>query len=186
MSLNIAELKKLNSRPVSKEEVPTTVKQTSSHEQTEITAENIQIILGEQLSLSALIRGKIQQSEINETSLTKKLEESERLRNLEIKDFKSLVAVLNKKMEELREENYQKLERASAIIREEAKNSHETNSKIIREVMELARLVEFIPKLNWKERAKQYGTQLLITLGLATVLLGAFRLVILLTTLLKH
>src|SRR5665648_1246163 len=72
MSLKMEELKKLNDSPVRQEEA--TVKQTSSHGENEITAENIQIILSEHLSLSALIRGRMQESEKNETSLTKKLE----------------------------------------------------------------------------------------------------------------
>src|SRR5665648_570506 len=61
MSLKMEELKKLNDSPVRQEEA--TVKQTSSHGENEITAENIQIILSEHLSLSALIRGRMQESE---------------------------------------------------------------------------------------------------------------------------
>src|SRR5665648_436283 len=156
MSLKMEELKKLNDSPVRQEEA--TVKQTSSH--------------GE--------------NEKNETSLTKKLEESERLRNFEIKRLAQINTVLNERMEKLEKVNYQKLERASEIINEEARKTQESNSKIIREVMDLAHQVKTIPNPNWKERAKQYGTQLLITAGLATVILGVFRLVIFLMTLLKH
>src|SRR5665648_486695 len=177
-------IKKLNDSPVRQEEA--TVKQTSSHGENEITAENIQIILSEHLSLSALIRGRMQESEKNETSLTKKLEESERLRNFEIKRLAQINTVLNERMEKLEKVNYQKMERDSEIINEEARKTQESNSKIIREVMDLAHQVKTIPNPNWKERAKQYGTQLLITVGLATVILGVFRLVIFLMTLLKH
>src|SRR5665648_531115 len=142
--------------------------------------------ISEHLRLSALIRGRMQESEKNETSLTKKLEESERLRNFEIKRLAQINTVLNERMEKLEKVNYQKLERASEIINEEARKTQESNSKIIREVMDLAHQVKTIPNPNWKERAKQYGTQLLITVGLATVILGVFRLVIFLMTLLKH
>ena len=122
----------------------------------------------------------------DKADLTKKLGEGEKERKLQIKQLNVLVTTLNKKLEELQQLNYQKLEKASQIINEEAKKSQETNSKIIREVMNLAHQVKTIPNPNWKERAKQYATQLLITAGLATVLLGAFRLVTLLMTLLKH
>src|SRR5665648_517296 len=128
MSLKMEELKKLNDSPVRQEEA--TVKQTSSH--------------GE--------------NEMNETSLTKKLEESERLRNFEIKRLAQINTVLNERMEKLEKVNYQKLERASEIINEEARKTQESNSKIIREVMDLAHQVKTIPNPNWKERAKQYGT----------------------------
>ena len=123
---------------------------------------------------------------VDKADLTKRLEANEKERKFQIKQLDVLVSTINKKLEELQQLNYQKLEKASEIINEEAKKSHETNSKIIREVMELAHQIKTIPNPNWKERAKQYGTQLLITVGLATVILGAFRLVILLMTLLKH
>src|SRR5665648_488638 len=172
MSLKMEELKKLNDSPVRQEEA--TVKQTSSHGENEITAENIQIILSEHLSLSALIRGRMQESEKNETSLTKKLEESERVRNVEIKRLAEINTVLNERMEKLEKVNYQKLERASEIINEEARTTQESNSKITREVMHLPHQVKTIPNPNWKERAKQYGTQLLITAGLATIILRVY------------
>ena len=123
---------------------------------------------------------------VDKADLTKRLEESEKERSFQLKQVKALVVTLTKKLEEFQQLNYQKLEKASEIINEEAKKSHETNSKIIREVMDLAHQIKTIPNANWKERAKQYATQLLITVGLATVILGVFRLVTLLTTLLKH
>ena len=122
----------------------------------------------------------------DKADLTQKLEESEKGRSLQIKQINALVTTLNKKLEEFQQLNYQKLEKASQIINEEAKKSQETNSKIIREIMDLAHQVKTIPNPNWKERAKQYAIQLLITAGLATLLLGVFRLVTLLMTLLKH
>ena len=105
----------------------------------------------------------------DKADLTQKLEESEKGRSLQIKQINALVTTLNKKLEEFQQLNYQKLEKASQIINEEAKKSQETNNKIIREIMDLVRQVKTIPNPNWKERAKQYATQLLITVRMLPI-----------------
>src|SRR5665648_631592 len=169
--MDIEKLKNLNSSP-EEPEVPTSLVLTGLESRMEK-------LLAEQMIMNSRFI-------VDKADLTKRLEANEKERHFQIKQLNVLVTTINKKLEELQQQNYQKLEKASKIIEEEAKMSHETNSKIIREVMDLAHQTKTSPNPNWKERAKQYATQLLITVGLATVILGVFRLVTLLTTLLKH
>src|SRR5665648_657353 len=169
--MDIEKLKKLNSDP--KElEAPASLVLTGLESR-------MKELLAEQMIMNSRFI-------VDKADLTKRLEESEKERSFQLTQVKALVVTLTKKLEEFQQLNNQKLEKASQIMNEESKKSHETNSKIRHEVMNQAHQVKAIPNPNCKERTKQYATELLITVGLATVLLGVFRLVILLMTLLKH
>jgi len=59
-------------------------------------------------------------------------------------------------------------------IREEV---HKSDERLLKQVVDMAGRLADIPRLTWRERVKQYGVQLGITIVLLATIIGAYHLV---------
>lgn len=78
-----------------------------------------------------------------------------------------------KKKQELKELNYQKIEK----VMESVNQPQQVNQEIIKELIKLIYKVDYIDKLTWKDRAKQYAVQLGISVGTIFLVLGGYHLI---------
>lgn len=100
------------------------------------------------------------QRQLSSDMVVSKKEQEKLMANLN-SAYESLIKVVA----DLKANNDSKLERAAQAIDDVGKSQVEFEDKFMAYVMELISAVKDIPTLSWKERVKQYASNLFISVG---------------------